>query len=184
MAAMNLAERLQAVTQNKKTEEYQKMSYDQLSKMRIAFGEAKVNQTYQEVLENDPKYVQWFVRKYGESKKEAHRAFLYFTNLYVERLELTQESQTPLETGVTAMGTHAKSKAVPKKPIDLESEESWSSEEGKPWSVVQEENVAIQGELSVQRERISHMESSLSQIMHQLQNLTQLALQNYSCQNP
>ena len=184
MAAMNLAERLQAVTQNKKTEEYQKMSYDQLSKMRIAFGEAKVNQTYQEVLENDPKYVQWFVRKYGESKKEAHRAFLYFTNLYVERLELTQESPTTPEAGVTAVGTQAKSKATPRKPIDLESEESWSSGEDKPWSVVQEENVAIQGELSVQRERITHMESSLSQIMQQRQNLTQLAMQNSGCQNP
>ena len=73
---------------------------------------------------------------------------------------------------------------MPKKAIDLESEASWSSEEIKPWSVVQEENVALQGELNRQHDRISNMENSLTQIMSQLQSLTQIAMQNASSQQP
>ena len=160
------------------------MSYDQLGQLRIAFGEAKVNQTYMEVVENDPKYVQGFVRKYGDSKKETHRSFLHFVSLYVERQELTQGVPTDFQSGSPSHGTQATSKAMPKKAIDLESEASWSSEEIKPWSVVQEENVALQGELNRQHDRISNMENSLTQIMSQLQSLTQIAMQNASSQQP
>ena len=153
------------------------MSYDQLAQMRVSFGESKVNQTFQEVVETDPKYVQWFIRKYGDSQKASHQPFLYFVNLYVERLELMQEKSPKGTHELPTMCLKAKSKT--KKPIDLESEEGWSEpESGKPWSVVQEENSIIQVELITQKERISNMESSLSQIAQQLQNLTQLTMQN------
>ena len=137
----------------------------------------QVNQTFQEVVETDPKYVQWFIRKYGDSQKASHQPFLYFVNLYVERLELMQEKSPKGTHELPTMCLKAKSKT--KKPIDLESEEGWSEpESGKPWSVVQEENSIIQVELITQKERISNMESSLSQIAQQLQNLTQLTMQN------
>ena len=177
MATSSLADRLQAVTSQKKQEEFQKMSYDQLAQMRVSFGESKVNQTFQEVVETDPKYVQWFIRKYGDSQKASHQPFLYFVNLYVERLELMQEKSPKGTHELPMMGLKAKAKT--KKPIDLESEEGWSEpESGKPWSVVQEENSIIQAELRTQKDRISNMESSLSQIAQQLQNLTQMTMQN------
>ena len=180
MSNPSLADRLQAVTHQKRHEEFQSMSFEQLSEMRIAFGETKVNQKFIDVIKEDPKYVQWFVRKYTGSKKTSHQPFLYFVELYVERQELLRDSPTSKETKEPVPTTFmTKSKAAARKPIDLESHGSWSeSEPSKPWSVVQEENQAMQTELVHQRDRISNMENSLSQIAAQLQNLTQLAMQN------
>eukprot|EP00435_Cladocopium_sp_Y103_P023764 s606_g5.t1 len=176
---------MEAVTSQKRHEEFQSMSYEQLSQMRIAFGESKVNQKFIDVIQEDPKYVQWFVRKYAGSKKATHAPFLYFVELYVERLELTQESPTSKENKDQTKGPLlTKSKAAARKPIDLESQGSWSdSEPSKPWSVVHEENQVIQDELSIQKDRISNMENSLSQIAVQLQNLTQLAMQSQASQS-
>ena len=35
-------------------------------------------------------YVKWFAKTYAKSEKTSHKSFLFFLNLYVERLELTQ----------------------------------------------------------------------------------------------
>ena len=59
MAMTSLADRLQAVTSQKKQEEFMTKSYEELSRLPIAFGEAKVGMTYLEVIEKDPKYAQW-----------------------------------------------------------------------------------------------------------------------------
>ena len=183
MATPSLADRFQAVTAVQKQEEFRHLSFEQLSEMRVAFGESKVNQRFVDVIQQDPKYVQWFVRKFAESKKAAHLPFLYFVELYTERLELTQE--TPRENKGEApkyVGAKAKSKAAARNIIDLDSHGSWSesepSEPSKPWSVVQEEQHVIQEELSAQRTKISSIETSLSQITAQLQQLTQLAMQS------
>lgn len=155
------------------------MSYDQLAQMRIAFGETKVNQTFQEVVETDPKYVQWFTRKYGDSQKATHRPFLYFVELYVERMELIQDKPPRGEQVIPTPGLQAKAKMAPRRMPDMESEDEWSEPGSvKPWSMVQEENLQIQAEMSAQRERISNMENSLSQIMQQLQALTQMTAQS------
>ena len=155
------------------------MSYDQLAQMRIAFGETKVNQTFQEVVETDPKYVQWFTRKYGDSQKATHRPFLYFVELYVERMELIQDKSPRGEQVIPTPGLQAKAKMAPRRMPDMESEDEWSEPGSvKPWSMVQEENLQIQAEMSAQRERISNMENSLSQIMQQLQALTQMTAQS------
>lgn len=184
MASSSRADRFQAVTSQKKIKEYQKMSCDERSKMRVSFGETKLNQTFLEVIETDPKYVQWFRSKYGNSQKASHLPFLYFVSLYVERLELTQETSPKGHPETMIPGFKAKAKAMDKKPIDLESDGVWSeSEAGKPWSVVQEENSLIQAELSVQKDRISHMENSLSQIAPQLQHLTQMTAQSLQSQS-
>ena len=76
MAQSTLAERFQAVTTQKNTVEFMKMSYKQLAKQRISFGEAKLGQRFQ-----DPKYTAWFVKKYETSQKHAHHAFLHYINL-------------------------------------------------------------------------------------------------------
>eukprot|EP00435_Cladocopium_sp_Y103_P014959 s628_g3.t1 len=172
-AAPSLAERFHAVTAQKSNEEFRKMSYDQLSKMRISFGEAKLNQRFIEVVTQDPKYTAWFAKKYESSQKPAHQAFLYFINLYVERLELTQES--PEIKYPSALELKAKAKAGPPQGPEVQSHSSWSDEDAsKPWSVIHEEQTAqVKGELENQNSRLETVESSLQMISQQLQMLTQ-----------
>ena len=181
----SLADRFQVAVTQKKHEEYQGMSYEQLSQMQIAFGEAKVNQTFIHVIKDDPKYVAWFLKKYSDSKKAAHQPFLYFIQLYVERMELLQDRDPEMPvTEAQQIHLEPKSRAMPPRPDDALSQESGSaSEHDKPWSLIQEENSVTQGELSAQRERISNMENSLAQITQQLQTLTQLAMQGTAHKN-
>ena len=134
MAMTSLADRLQAVTSQKKQEEFMTKSYEELSRLPIAFGEAKVGMTYLEVIEKDPKYAQWFARKYAHSTKETHRSFLFFLNLYVERQELKQgedHHQVPL-TPRPNLDLKAKSRAAPPHCAETGSQDSWS-EEDMPW---------------------------------------------------
>eukprot|EP00435_Cladocopium_sp_Y103_P036920 s1891_g9.t1 len=180
MATSKLAERLQAVTTQKANVEYMKMSYDQLAKQRIAFGEAKLNQRFEDVIQQDPKYVAWFVRKYENSQKPAHKAFIYFINLFVERQEIHLEAE-PLAQP-SKLELKAKAKARPSDGAHQEipetlSEGSWSEEESKPWSVVQEEqSVMMREEILQQNGRIENVETTLQQITHQLQALTQVIM--------
>ena len=93
----------------------------------VVWRETKLNQTSSlEVIETDPKYVQWFRSKYGNSQKASHLPFLYFVSLYVERLELTQETSPKGHPETMIPGLKAKAKAMDKKPIDLESDGVWS----------------------------------------------------------
>ena len=94
MANKTLADRFAAVTETKVNEEFIQQSYKELSQMRISFGETRLNQKFIDVIEQDHKYVKWFTKKYAESQKRAHQAFIYFISLYVERMELTQEGTT------------------------------------------------------------------------------------------
>ena len=170
-SASSLADRLQAVTHHRVNDDFLKMSYDQMSQLRITFGETKLNQKYIEVLETDPKYAQWFARKYAGSQKPAHQSFLYFMNLYVERLVLNQ-GKVP----------EARSKSKAKKPETVPSEAgshaSWSDAELAPsWDVMREETSAqLQEEIGMQNQRITNMEHTLTQIVQQLQALTQASL--------
>jgi len=167
MAQSTLAERFQAVTTQKNTVEFMKMSYKQLAKQRISFGEAKLGQRFQ-----DPKYTAWFVKKYETSQKHAHHAFLHYINLYVERQELQLEADPLAQPGRHELKAKAKARP-PDMPDDL-SQESWSEEEeSKHWNVVQEEtSLMIKEEMHHQNGRIENMEIALQQITHQLQALT------------
>jgi hypothetical protein len=89
----------------------------------------------------------------------------------VERLELTQEKVS-----------EARSKSKAKKPETVPSEAgshaSWSDAELAPsWDVMREETSAqLQEEIGVQNQRITNMENTLTQIVQQLQALTQASL--------
>ena len=142
---------------------------EELSQMRISFGETKLNQKFIDVIEQDPKYVKWFSKKYAESQKKAHQAFLYFLNLYVERLELTQEGITMGSTKFQAVSEtlKPKSKCAPKPSMVSEDISSWSEDElERSWSV--------EDEVSQQGQRLNNMEATMSQIANQLQILTQM----------
>lgn len=168
MSSKSLADRFAAVTEQKVQEDFMKMSYAELADLRITFGEAKVNQRYIDVVQQDPKYVKWFTQKYQKSEKMAHRTFLFFIQLYVERMELTQgkdQANTPPESP-QGLVLHAKSKSAPRRARSPAEISSWTDEELSQAGSV--ENVAIQ-----QEHRLNAMESTLSQIAHQVQMLTQ-----------
>ena len=183
MATTSLADRFQALQVQKKTAEFREMSYADLSQMRISFGETKVNQTFLEVIEGDPKYVQWFAKKYQGSQKESHQAFLYFLNLYVERKELESENGIPQEVMPSSqLKSKAKAKPTPRLPMDQWSQGSWSEEE-TPWDAVAEDHhktLQIQEEMAENTRRINNMENALMQITQQLQVLTQVAINSKS----
>jgi hypothetical protein len=175
MASMTLADRFQAVTKAQHTEEFMNKSYDELSRMTIAFGEAKVGQTYLEVIEKNPKYVQWFTKKYAESPKITHKSFLFFINLYVERKELMMDHVTSTQ-GPTpkAMALKPKSKAMPTAVSEAEGLGSWS-EDDVEWEEESQTSHQMVSEVNQQGQRISAIEDSLAVITHQLQSLLQLA---------
>jgi hypothetical protein len=176
MASLDLADRFQALQTQKKTEEFQALSFQELSEMRVTFGEAKLNQKFIDVVEGDPKYTQWFARKYQNSQKESHQAFLYFLQLYVERKEL--EATSP-KVGMKPKDLNLKPKAkvqpAPKRRQDTGSQGSLPDEE-TPWDMMHEEpNLEIREEMADNRRRLESMENVLAQITHQLRFLTQAA---------
>jgi hypothetical protein len=169
MANKTLADRFAAVTETKVNEEFIQQSYKELSQMRISFGETRLNQKFIDVIEQDHKYVKWFTKKYAESRKRAHQAFIYFISLYVERMELTQEGTTMASPRNQAMIStlKPKTKGAPKLSVVPEDISSWSEDElDQSWSVADE--------VSQQGERLNNMEYTMSQIANQLQILTQM----------
>ena len=80
MSSTDLAERFAAVqeVQNKvnKNQALMGLSLEELQSMTIKFGTAKAGMTFQEVVEKDPKYCQWFLRQWGASSKTEHQEFL------------------------------------------------------------------------------------------------------------
>ena len=94
---------------------------------------------------------------------------MYFLNLYVERLELTQEGITMGSTKFQAVSEtlKPKSKCAPKPSMVSEDISSWSEDElERSWSV--------EDEVSQQGQRLNNMEATMSQIANQLQILTQM----------
>jgi hypothetical protein len=181
MAQSTLADRLHAVTSQRNSVEFMKMSYEQLANQRISFGEAKLGQKFQDVIQQDPKYATWFIKKYETSQKPAHQAFVHFIGLYVERQEMQLEAEPLAQPSKYELKAKAKAQPMrvhyPETP-DNASQASWSEEDvSKPWSVIQEEtSQRIQEEVTHQNGRIENMENALQQITHQLQALTHAML--------
>ena len=182
MSLSTLADRFNMVQESQKKEEQQSklkcLSYDQLGSLQIRFGEAKLGQTYQQVVTEDPKYCQWFIRKFASSSKDEHREFLAFLDMWVERKEL-EMSKTGTTVPMAKAKVQAKAKAgvvlgSPSLPssevIDLEEDEMWSqimANEGPAPPVVENQNA----------QRLDVLEETLAQMMNQLQLLTH-AIQN------
>ena len=170
-----LADRFEAVKQKtgqaEKTAELNQMSYAQLSQMTIKLGEAKIGKTYGEVLQNDPRYCQGFLKKYAESEKPEHMEFAHFLALYVERQELMMEKAEPDHPKMPRAKAKAKSAAMPSftegsmmgSVIDLEEDDLWEA--------LTENQKSQQAEIH-NSQRLDQLEGALSQLMGQIQQLT------------
>eukprot|EP00435_Cladocopium_sp_Y103_P040673 s1143_g11.t1 len=146
----------------------QSMSMEQLSELTIKFGDTKVGQTYRAVVTEDPKYCQWFLRKYSASEKPEHAEFIYFLSLWVERkeLELGETIKNTTTKGMPKAKTGSASGKVVKPStefIDLdEEEESWDPVPETAQSIREEQNA----------QRLDQIENVLAQVMQQLQILS------------
>ena len=172
MSEMNLAERFNAVNQAQDRKEHtsklQNMSMEQLGALTIKFGDTKVGQTYQTMVTEDPKYCQWFLRKYANSEKPEHVEFIYFLSLWVDRKEqeLGDHAKIPTTKAMPMAKTGTASGKVVRAPtecIDLEEEED-------SCAPVMESATSIKEEQNAQR--LDQIENVLAQVMQQLQVLT------------
>ena len=175
MANRSLADRFQMIqtTQTKHAQEdrLMSMSFEEVGQLTIRFGESKVGQQFSEVVKEDQKYCQWFIRKFAESSKPEHREFLHYINLYVERKELelngldqaAPKAKAKPPTKTQAGMAHGSQSNGPSM-IDLDPEdETW-------------DQISAQGLITENRnsQRLDVIEDALSQIMNQLQVLTQV----------
>ena len=137
MSTSSLADRFQVIqtsqTKNAQADRLMSMSFEEVGQLTICFGENKLGQKYQDVVKEDQKYCQWFIRRFAESSKPEHQEFLHFLNMYVERRELELDiPPAPTSTAKAKVMPKAKSgmahgslSEIPR-TIDLDLEaESW-----------------------------------------------------------
>ena len=143
------------------------MSIEELSMVKINFGDAKRGQTFQEVLQTDPKYVSWFLSRYQDSTKHSHKMFVSYLRRCIE----TEETNR----GVTVTQTRGPTKGYPKakagsasRPATPEESAVWMNE--GMWDTVEEEHENHLRDLAIeqQNQRISQMENTLQQILQAL----------------
>lgn len=145
-----------------------KLSFAELQDLTIKFGEKKIGQPYHQVVHDDPKYCQWFLRKYGQSEKPEHQEFIYFLNQWTERMEMNVGNVEIKVKGTTSAAS-AKAKAMAGPPEISSSEETDPEmefvEKVKPKS-------STRAELDATHERMDRMEEMMNQMMQHVQQLT------------
>jgi hypothetical protein len=183
MSMTDLVSRFDAVsafqTQENQEQALKKMSFEELSQQTILFGEAKKGQKFGQVVQKDPTYCRWFLKKWGNSLKAEHRMFCQYLRMWVERkeanlglefpLEIPEEPQTgnlPTSSNVCPKA-EAKNSGRPSMPhtptvLEREDEECWDHLTQQPGSIKEDENA----------KRLDHLEGVLSEVMNQLKMLS------------
>lgn len=171
MASSTLAERFNAVqtkqVQVEKTNRMQSMSFEELGALTIRFGESKLGQTFKQVVTEDQKYCQWFIRKFAASGKEEHQEFIFYLNQWVERKELEMGVPGHVKPCPKAKSGPASGNPSASMPtfIDLENEED-------TWDQIPSQEIMVEKNNA---RRLDVIEDALAQMMGQLQILTQAA---------
>ena len=149
------------------------MDYQELGQCRIAFRDAHLGKTYQEVVQKETKYVAWFAQTYHASQKPSHIQFLRYIQLHCDELEQKlphREKSAPM-----IHGAKNKARAAPRSPTSMSRrglaeeepiETDVSASESAMWNLVQENEFSQQ--------RIHHLEHALAQVIEQVQALTQI----------
>jgi hypothetical protein len=174
----DLAERFEVMqikkAQLRQSQDVMKMSFEELGRQVILFGEAKKGQRFSEVVANDPNYCKWFLKKSGCSPKQEHQIFNHYLMQWIERQELEQAVTPPPASGASAGNSPVCPKAKAQAgtaggrsstmTIDLETEEEeWWDHLTPPAAPVELENA----------KRLDQIEGVLSEVIGQLKLLTQ-----------
>ena len=137
------------------------MSIEELANMKISFGEAKRGQTYQEVLQGDPRYVSWFLARYQDSPKPVHKSLVAYITRCVEEEEQSRGTTTSASHPLQAQ---AKAKSATSRPATAEETELWVDE--ARWDMIEDET--RDQEIALQSQRLDRVEAALQQILQVL----------------
>jgi len=184
----NLAQRLKAVQApvEQIVPDLNQFSMADLETYAISFGTAHKGHTFQYVWDTGQNWVHWFTSHYSSSKKTAHRFFIKFVEMKVERAELTG-TQVPLTTAIEnteppVMGSgnpypKSKAKAQAKGHGKGATESARELEHAiEDYHLVMEEEAIINAamtsaDVSHLETRMLHMENALSQVIAHLERL-------------
>jgi len=172
-----LADRFRRVTntakekgQEQAIEEINRMTYTELSKETIAFGQAKVGQPFTEVIE-DRRYVTWFVENYKTSQKPSHVKFIRFVQLYVEEQEMKPKPKVK-STPRPKKGAYPSQvpNMAEEQPIDPNSETDTESQDDSMWEQISQppRRAAINAEMNDMQNRLLQMEELMQKVLHHL----------------
>ena len=165
----SLSDRFKALQTSALTEQQdpETMTLEELSIVKINFGEAKRGQTFREVLQSDPKYVSWVLSRYQESTKHSHKMFVSYLRRCIEAEEDNR--------GVTSDQPRVPTKGYPKAKAGMTSRPATTEEntvgltEGM-WDMVEEdhENHLRDAAIEQQNQRITQMEQMMQQLLQVL----------------
>eukprot|EP00438_Fugacium_kawagutii_P005439 Skav226195 [mRNA] locus=scaffold2212:160140:165589:- [translate_table: standard] len=116
----DLAARLKAVQTHQETEteeDLTKLTLADLENEKITFGEAHAGQTYRQAWK-DQEWVKFMTRRYGRSKKPAHRRFLRYVELQIEKMEAAQ-NQLPVNPRGRGSGSPAPQAKPRARPTEM-----------------------------------------------------------------
>lgn len=149
------------------TADYQSQSLTELAKWKIRFGQAKKNMTFEQLMTEDPKYVQWFLKKYETKGIPGHQPFLRYVHLYLEHQEKQKGSQK-----IPVPETKKTQGAI---EIDLSSESEWSEANTfqPPGRSNDKKAIALQGEMENQNMRINNIEQVVNSLASQMSQMTE-----------
>ena len=145
---------------------------EDLSQEVITFGQAHMNQTYEQAWE-DQEWVQFMVKRYQNSSKEAHVRFIKFVELKVNQIESLQEPVMPATRASGAVMPTAKPKAAPKsmgrrQPVP-DSEVDWDVEPEMydPLTMSSHQSASTEEFVALQQ-RVLKMEQALTSVVQHL----------------
>lgn len=167
LAQPSLADRLSQVVLGKDTADYQSQSMTELAQWKIRFGQAKKNMTFEQLMTEDPKYVQGFLRRYETKGIPGHQPFLRYVHLYLEHQEKQKGSQkSPTTENKKTQGAIE---------IDLSSDSEWSEANTlqPPSRSSTKKAMAMQGEMENQNQRINNIEQVVNSLASQMSQMTE-----------
>ena len=149
-------------SQQKSTDQYelikiQKMSLEELSAEKIAFGKAKMGQSFEKAFQ-DASWTDWFVQTYEKSPKPAHQLYIK----YVEKrlnAEITEDIQKSKDSSKGA-------KLLPKTTKAAE----MSAAEVTSWDEMSEPDLTQEFEMPGMN-KLNQVEDQVSSLHLQNQNL-------------
>lgn len=155
---LSLAERFRRATSSVAQPEmdFEAMSLEEMGRLMIPFGEGEKGQSCAQVVQTDPKYVTWFVNRYGPNPCPSHIGFLTYVRRFVETAE----------QNVQHAQSKAKAKSAPtKKNPDLP---EFSDEEE---DLMDEPSWDMMDRQAEQENRLDRLEHSVSAILQQVSDM-------------
>jgi hypothetical protein len=150
------------------------MSLEQLSKEKIAFGKAKLNQEFPEVFK-DSAWTDWFVTTYEKSPKPEHQLFIKYVEKRLNS-EIKQEVMTSTKTQKEAPADRKATASADSEIWDQISEPDPMKEFELPGTSkvqqMEEQMTYMQMENKNMSDRMAQLEMNLMEVLQHLRGLS------------